>query len=213
MAKYDTDKEILICDCGHETRNYFYSDLKEVAEMEDSTIAEIQKIECENCKSEYEVTLEVVIEVSIKKNNVSLITQRSKYRNELDISIFGLPQYDDDIELEDGDYYTRDKIYTILNKKVIGIFSHSDEKQQTLQLNQYLDRQPRKEFEYDNGYGITTDIYFLPIGTKFYVNNGFWKGEIIEIDGEKHIRYGVGEGRTEKLDYYNDYNLSIEILD
>lgn len=43
--------------------------------------------------------------------------------------------------------------------------------------------------DYADGHclGMTTDIYMLPVGTKFSVDNGYWDGEIVEKDGIKMI--------------------------
>lgn len=38
-------------------------------------------------------------------------------------------------------------------------------------------------------YGTTTDVYMLPVGTKFEVINGYWKGRIIEENGIKMIEF------------------------
>lgn len=45
----------------------------------------------------------------------------------------------------------------------------------------------RSEFIYENGYGVTTDVYMLPTGTKFSVVNGRWHGEAIEEHGKRFI--------------------------
>lgn len=36
--------------------------------------------------------------------------------------------------------------------------------------------------------GVLTDLDKLPIGTKFYVHNGGWEGEIIEIKGVRCVK-------------------------
>lgn len=36
--------------------------------------------------------------------------------------------------------------------------------------------------------GVLTDMTTLPIGTKFFVCNGCWDGEIVELDGLKAIK-------------------------
>lgn len=51
-----------------------------------------------------------------------------------------------------------------------------------------LDTTDRSRFIYETGWGMTTDIYLLPIGTKFYVNNGAWHGEIVEHENTPHFR-------------------------
>lgn len=45
----------------------------------------------------------------------------------------------------------------------------------------------RSRFVYETGYGKTTDMYLLPIGTEFYTENGAWSGKIIEKDGKPHL--------------------------
>jgi hypothetical protein len=69
----------------------------------------------------------------------------------------------------------------------------------------------RSKFVYKNGYGMTTDIYMLPVGTKFEVINGAWEGKIVEINGEKHLDISNGY-IIKKLDAEKDYCLAIDIL-
>lgn len=46
----------------------------------------------------------------------------------------------------------------------------------------------RSKFVYELGdYGTTTDMYLLPVGTRFSVYNGAWDGEITESDGKKFL--------------------------
>ena len=59
-------------------------------------------------------------------------------------------------------------------------------------------------------YGMTTDIYMLPFGTKFMVDNGAWNGEIVEKDGRKFIRV-IETGRMFELNEDTDYGLVISI--
>lgn len=66
----------------------------------------------------------------------------------------------------------------------------------------------RDRFVYDNGYGMTTDIYMLDVGTKFSVNNGAWDGEIIEVDGKKYVHV-IETGRKVELKPDVDYGLSL----
>lgn len=49
----------------------------------------------------------------------------------------------------------------------------------------------------------------LDVGTRFYVNNGAWDGEIIEIDGVKHI--DIAGLRTLDLSKHTDYKLDITV--
>jgi hypothetical protein len=58
-------------------------------------------------------------------------------------------------------------------------------------------------------YGTTTDIYMLPIGTKFTVVNGMWNGEIVEKNNKKHMCI-EGDKLVELQDEY-DYCLAIRI--
>lgn len=69
---------------------------------------------------------------------------------------------------------------------------------------------PRQKFIYDNGYGKTSDMYMLPVGTKFSVMNGGWDGEIIREDGKKYILMDNGYRKVE-LTPETDYGLVIEI--
>lgn len=74
----------------------------------------------------------------------------------------------------------------------------------------------RSKFEYrlhnsqGSYYGMTTDIYMLPVGTKFSVINGAWYGEIVEQDGIKYMSIEEAE-RLVKLDETIDYGLVIDI--
>lgn len=44
--------------------------------------------------------------------------------------------------------------------------------------------------------GIVTNVSKLPVGTKFYVNNGAWYGEIGEDDSSRYIKIeGHGKRR------------------
>lgn len=66
-----------------------------------------------------------------------------------------------------------------------------------------------KSYDSQGGcYGVTTDIYLLPIGTEFYVINGAWNGEIIEEDGKKMM--WIEEDRKVELKEDVDYGLVIE---
>lgn len=56
--------------------------------------------------------------------------------------------------------------------------------------------------------GIVTAVNDLPVGTKFRVENGAWDGEIIEVDGAKHLL--LGSGGTIDLSS-DDYMLDITI--
>lgn len=55
--------------------------------------------------------------------------------------------------------------------------------------------------------GVPTIMMDLDPGTKFYVHNGAWYGEVIEFKGEKHIK--VDGGVLHKLD--EDHSLDISI--
>lgn len=57
--------------------------------------------------------------------------------------------------------------------------------------------------------GTTTIMSTLEVGTKFYVCNGGWEGEIVSIGGVKHIR--IDDDRNVKLD--DKYSLDINIID
>lgn len=79
----------------------------------------------------------------------------------------------------------------------------------------------RKKYEREipradgGSYGISTDIYNLPIGTKFDVFNGNWKGKIIEKDSKKFIEVSedVYGGNIKELELNEDffYDLVISI--
>jgi hypothetical protein len=66
----------------------------------------------------------------------------------------------------------------------------------------------RDVYIYDNGYGTTSDIYNLPVGTKFRVVNGNWVGKLIEEDGVKYI--SLGPGKRIEVEENVDYRLAIE---
>lgn len=66
----------------------------------------------------------------------------------------------------------------------------------------------REVYEYDNGYGKTTDIYNLEVGTRFRVSNGAWDGEIVEKDGAKCIHV-IDTGKVIELKPNKDYSLVI----
>lgn len=69
----------------------------------------------------------------------------------------------------------------------------------------------REHLVYDNGYGMTTDIYLLPVGAKFLVRNGGWHGTIIQKNNEKYLL--VTETKKEvKIKEDRDYELSIIII-
>lgn len=64
----------------------------------------------------------------------------------------------------------------------------------------------REKFVYDTQYGETTDIYLLPIGTKFRVSNGVWGGEIVKVNGRKHMHI-LDTGNITELKENYDYSL------
>lgn len=57
-------------------------------------------------------------------------------------------------------------------------------------------------------HGTWTYMNTLPVGTKFFVCNGYWHGEIVEENGERQIHV-FDIDSTFKID--NDYDLSIII--
>lgn len=60
------------------------------------------------------------------------------------------------------------------------------------------------------------DVSYLPVGTKFWVQNGHWDGEIIEVDGIKHVRHAMGTHRCDgRIDRSREgaYGLDIEITE
>lgn len=57
--------------------------------------------------------------------------------------------------------------------------------------------------------GIVTVINELPVSTKFWVENGHWDGEIIEINGVKHM--DIAGGRKVNLELGEEYVLEITI--
>ena len=79
----------------------------------------------------------------------------------------------------------------------------------------------RKDYERDvpradgGSYGTSTDIFNLPIGTKFDVFNGNWTGKIIERDSKKFIQvfeeeYGESVKEVElKEDVFYDLVISV----
>lgn len=70
------------------------------------------------------------------------------------------------------------------------------------------ENQDRSDFIYDNGYGLTTDIYMLPVGTTFSVSNGAWLGQIIQEFGKKFMLVEY-TGRKVELTPDYDYCLSL----
>jgi len=69
----------------------------------------------------------------------------------------------------------------------------------------------REHLVYNNGYGMTTDIYLLPVGTEFLVKNGAWYGTIIQKNNEKYLL--VNKTKKEiKIEEHRDYQLSIQII-
>lgn len=54
--------------------------------------------------------------------------------------------------------------------------------------------------------GRPTLMHTLPVGTKFYVHNGCWKGQIVEKDNFKHLKIG-----NLALPLTDDYSLDISI--
>lgn len=52
----------------------------------------------------------------------------------------------------------------------------------------------------------------LPVGTKFYVVNGAWEGEICKVRGHKHISAKGGKTPWKNLTLDPDYALDIEII-
>ncbi|AMW62576.1 hypothetical protein BI001_gp180 [Bacillus phage Zuko] len=47
--------------------------------------------------------------------------------------------------------------------------------------------------EYNPYGGTKTVISSLPVGTKFYVCNGAWRGSIVMKDGVKQLQIGTGK--------------------
>ena len=68
----------------------------------------------------------------------------------------------------------------------------------------------REGFVFDNGYGLTTDIYMLPVGTEFKVVNGHWDGKIIEENGRKKLLV-LATGKKIELKEDRYYSLVIKI--
>lgn len=58
-------------------------------------------------------------------------------------------------------------------------------------------------------YGVATDVYLLPVGTKFVVENGMWHGEIIEDNGSKFI--AIENDTKLRLEEDYDYGLVITV--
>jgi hypothetical protein len=58
-------------------------------------------------------------------------------------------------------------------------------------------------------YGVTTDIYKLPVGTKFHVVNGAWDGEIVEKDKLKYMHI-IETDKFVELKPDVDYELVID---
>ena len=66
----------------------------------------------------------------------------------------------------------------------------------------------RDKFVYDNGYGITTDIYLLEPNTTFEVINGYWEGKIIIENGKKYL-FVVDTNKKYEMNEFTDYGLVI----
>lgn len=67
-----------------------------------------------------------------------------------------------------------------------------------------------KPFEMRPYGGIRTDVTKLPVGTKFYVNNGGWQGEITYVLRNKYI---TGDACINLETYPEGYELDITILE
>lgn len=74
-------------------------------------------------------------------------------------------------------------------------------------------KRTEEDTDFEVGYGYHgLDVNKLPVGSKFYVKNGHWYGEIIEVLGKKFIRFRYSnrttliEGVDKKLNiiYYGD---------
>lgn len=66
---------------------------------------------------------------------------------------------------------------------------------------------------------ITTNLYSLPLGTKFFIVNGAWYGIIVEIGGKKHVEcydnYTMDQScyvHTSEI-FPDDYENIIEVLE
>lgn len=68
----------------------------------------------------------------------------------------------------------------------------------------------RDKFVYNNGYGVTTDVYLLPVGTEFFVVNGVWRGKILEKNNKKML-YNIDRNELNELKEKVDYCLTIDI--
>lgn len=64
-----------------------------------------------------------------------------------------------------------------------------------------------------NNEGIHTLMRDLAVGTKFYVYNGCWSGEVVEDGGVKMILAGGIGGNLISLNEYPDYTLVISLFD
>lgn len=55
-------------------------------------------------------------------------------------------------------------------------------------------------FREEGEYIENADLHTLPIGTKFFVQNGCWKGEIVSVNEKKHLYMPqIGEMREIKV--------------
>jgi hypothetical protein len=59
--------------------------------------------------------------------------------------------------------------------------------------------------------GITTFVNNLDVGTKFYVCNGAWYGEIVLKDGKKFVLV-EGDSLENAMEVTNDNILDIKII-
>lgn len=71
--------------------------------------------------------------------------------------------------------------------------------------------QNRDKFVYVTNYGVTADIFMLPIGTQFEVINGAWMGFIKQVDGNKCLCIG-NNSEPKIIDEHKDYGLVIRII-
>lgn len=76
--------------------------------------------------------------------------------------------------------------------------------------------QEGRQFEpgLDNYGGTPTWMDTLPVGVKFFVNNGHWAGCIIDVEGVKHMLVGeehTSDSRLINLEVHQDVQLSITL--
>jgi hypothetical protein len=71
-------------------------------------------------------------------------------------------------------------------------------------------KEVKEPHEYDGGYaGIPTKMSTLPYDTTFFVENGHWRGQIIQMDGKKHLLIEGDSPKEAKPIWDRDWELTL----